>query len=408
MPIQSVSEITYYIRDLFAFDETLKDVWIKGEVSNMRPASSGHWYFTLKDQEAQIRCVMWRSAASRQSVVPQDGDELEVHGSISVYEVRGEYQLYADLIRPVGVGDLYQQFERLKAQLAVEGLFDADRKREAPEFPLKIGVVTSPTAAAFQDILNVLSRRFPIAEVVLSPTLVQGGEAAGQIVRAIGRLNAYSDVDVIILSRGGGSIEDLWPFNDEFVARTVADSRIPVITGVGHDTDFTIVDFVSDARAPTPSAAAELATPDIAEWRETLMELDADLISIIGEYLNNKRERIRVVDRNLQHVSPVQFIRNSRQRVDDLQGRVGQLGRSHLNLLRERLQSRISALNAANPDAILSRGYAIVTESESGKRIISELDAEPGTGITIQLKDGQLKARIEDKETHGLYRRTLF
>jgi exodeoxyribonuclease VII large subunit len=406
--IQTVSEVTAHIRDLFELDETLQDIWVSGEVSNMTRATSGHWYFTLKDSDSQLRCVMWRSSAALQSVVPQNGDALEVHGRVGVYEPRGEYQLYADLIRPVGVGDLYQQFERLKARLAEEGLFDAERKRRWPDFPHQIGVVTSPTGAALQDVLNVLRRRFPLAEVILSPTMVQGAEAAPQIARALERLNTHTEVDVILLCRGGGSIEDLWPFNEEIVARAIAASRIPVITGVGHETDFTIADFVSDERAPTPSAAAAQATPDIAEFQEHLRYLDARLYESIQDTITRAEDNLNALQRALGHVSPESHIRTSRQRIDDLNARLAYGQRRMISLLRERLGSRTAALMAANPEAILKRGYAIVTRSEDGRRVASELDAAPGTGITIRLRDGELKARVEDKAAHEQYRRTLF
>jgi exodeoxyribonuclease VII large subunit len=405
---QTVSEVTRYIRSLFELDETLQDVWITGEVSNMKVANSGHWYFTLKDNDAQLRCVMWRSSTSRQPVLPNDGDALEVHGRISLYEPRGEYQLYADRIRPVGVGDLYQRFEQLKAKLADEGLFDADRKRSWPAFPRKIGIVTSPTTAAFQDVLNVLRRRFPLAEVILSPTPVQGNEAPPHIIAALDRLNHHTDVDVIIMCRGGGSIEDLWSFNDEQVARAVAGSRIPVITGVGHEIDFTIVDFISDLRAPTPSAAAEQATPDLSEIQAALRLLSERLDGMMYDYLLNAENRLTLLERNLQRSSPQNTISSSRQRIDDLNGRLLRQQNAFTRLLRERLSSRTAALNAASPDALLKRGYAIVTRSDDGQRVTSELDASPGTGITIQLRDGELKARVEDKDTHGHYRRTLF
>lgn len=405
---RTVSQITAYIRALLEGDDVLGDVWVSGEISNMTRASSGHWYFTLKDNDAQLRCVMWRSAASKQNVIPQNGDAVEVHGGIGLYEPRGEYQLYADLIRPVGLGDLYQEFERLKAKLEAEGLFDAERKRGYPAFPYKIGVVTSPTAAAFQDIQNVLRRRFPLAEVILSPTMVQGTEAAAGIVAALARLNEFTDVDVILLCRGGGSIEDLWSFNDERVARAVASSRIPVITGVGHETDFTIVDFVSDERAPTPSAAAEMATPDLQALRIELDELDIHLNSLMIDRLHNASSSLNNLQRTLGHVSPANAIRANRQRIDDLNARVLNNQRGLLRLLRERLMSKTASLNAANPEALLARGYAIITRSDDGRRIVSELDTTPGMGITIRLRDGELNARVEDKDTHERYKRTLF
>lgn len=403
----SITELTAYIRDLFDRDETLMDVWVHGEVSNMKAAASGHWYFTLKDSDAQLKCVMWRSSAIKQSSVPRDGDALAVHGRIAVYEAQGAYQLYADEVRPVGVGDLYAQFERLKSKLDADGLFAQERKRPIPLFPRKIGVVTSPTAAAFQDIQNVLRRRFPLIELILSPTLVQGDEAAPQIVTAIRRLNAHTDVEVILLIRGGGSIEDLWCFNDERVARAVAASNIPIISGVGHETDFTIVDFVADYRAPTPSAAAEIATPEIAELREGVRRLSDTLYLLIDDKLTGMRADLNTTQRTLGYVSPSNRLRSARQRVDDISARMLSLQNQRIALLRERVKGRADALNSANPKAILERGYAIVTRSEDGKRI-TEAREKPGTGITITFKDGELKARVEDKESHERYKRTLF
>lgn len=405
--IKTVSDLTQHIQSLFDHDADLQDVWVRGEVSNMTKASSGHWYFTLKDSESQIKAVMWRSSVAKQTTIPNEGDALEVHGKVSLYAPRGEYQLYADKIRPVGMGDLYQQFERLKSKLYDEGLFDAERKREHPTYPTKIGVVTSPTAAAFQDILNVLRRRYPLVEVILSPSQVQGADAPPQIVDAIGRLNAYSDVDVILLCRGGGSIEDLWAFNNEEVARAVAGSRIPIITGVGHDTDFTIVDFVSDERAPTPSAAAELATPDISEMREQFGRLYEALIGLTYDQILNRRTRLESLQKTMAYVSPQTTIRNMRQRIDDLNIRLVNKQQAEFNLLKERLQSKTSALEAASPRAILRRGYAIITR-EDGLRVVSELDVKPGTGVSIRLKDGEVKARVEADTDGEPHQRSLF
>jgi exodeoxyribonuclease VII large subunit len=404
----SVTEITTTIREIFESDERLQDVWVSGEISNLTRASSGHWYFTLKDSAAQLRCVMWRSAALKQTTIPRDGDAIVAHGRVSVYEPRGEYQLYADEVRPVGLGDLYQRFEELKRLLEAEGLFDAERKRPIPLFPRCIGVVTSPEAAAFQDIQNVLRRRFPIVKVILSPTIVQGAEAPPQIVRALERLNQNADVDVILVCRGGGSIEDLWAFNDERVARAIAASRVPVISGVGHETDFTIADFAADLRAPTPSAAAEIATPNMDDLREAIRRVDSQLIEVMDNQLYNLKNNLIVMQRSLRLVSPESDIQTFRQRVDDMNARIVTRQRNFLALLRERLTARERALFAANPDAILARGYAIVTRSEDGQRIKAEADAPSGTGITITLQDGELKARVEDKAAHERYKRTLF
>lgn len=404
----TVAELSTYIHDMFDLDDTLQDLWVNGEISNMTRAASGHWYFTLKDANSQIRCAMWRSSTERQSFSPQNGDAVTVHGRVSVYEPRGEYQLYADLIRPLGVGDLYARFEQLKAQLEAEGLFAPERKRELPPFPRRIGVVTSPEAAAYQDIQNVLRRRFPLAQVILSPTPVQGDPAPPRIVAALERLNRYDAADVILLCRGGGSIEDLWAFNDERVARAVAASSIPVITGVGHETDFTIVDFVADDRAPTPSAAAEHATPDIAELHAALRAARDVLDTQLSDRIRYLRDDIDAARRTLGHISPQRQIITLRQRIDDRQARLEREQQQTLARLSERLAGRIAALHAADPRALLARGYAIVTRSDNGARVDSAGAAQPGDGITIHLHDGELAARIEDKDSHERYTRTLF
>jgi exodeoxyribonuclease VII large subunit len=404
----SITELTTTIREMFEVNENLLDVWVQGEVSNMKRAASGHWYFTLKDSGAQLKCVMWRSSAERQSARPDDGDAILAHGYISVYEPQGVYQLYADAVRAVGTGDLYRQFEQLKAKLESEGLFDPARKRPLPPFPKQIGVVTSPEAAAFQDIQNVLRRRFPLVELILNPTLVQGVDAPPQIVKAIERLNQHTAVDVILVIRGGGSIEDLWAFNDERVARAIAASRIPVITGVGHETDFTIADFVSDLRAPTPSAAAEIATPDGDQLHERLRELTDKLSGLIDDQFFTRQSNLASSRRTLGHISPAARIRNFRQRIDDSTLRLGTLESARIRQLNERLQARVAALKAADPRAILKRGYAIVYRSDDHTPITQSKSVKPGQGITIQLQDGELKARVEDIETHERYTRTLF
>src|SRR5512144_1311890 len=268
----TVSKLTFFIRRLLEENETLQDVWVQGEISNLSRPASGHIYFTLKDSTAALKCVMWKTSAARLQMGLQDGMEVEVHGRIGVYEVSGQYQLYADQIRPVGEGALYQEFMRLKAMLEAEGLFAPERKRPIPMFPRTIGIVTSATGAALRDILNTLRRRLPLVQVFLAPSPVQGVEAPPALVKAIQSLNRLSP-DVILLARGGGSIEDLWAFNDERVVRAVAGSSAPIICGVGHETDFTLCDFAADLRAPTPTAAAELAT------QITIQDLSAALDS---------------------------------------------------------------------------------------------------------------------------------
>lgn len=389
----SVTQLTNHIRELFELDEQLQDVWVEGEISNFRRAASGHLYFTLKDSGAQLKTVMWKSSALNLLVMPREGDSILAHGYVSLYPDRGEYQLYADVLRPVGIGDLYRRFELLKAKLEAEGLFDEARKRPLPLFPRRIGVVTSPTTAAFQDVLNVLRRRFPLVEVVLSPTLVQGAEAPPQIVRALERLNALTDLDVILVCRGGGSIEDLWAFNDEAVARAIVASRIPVISGVGHEIDFTIADFAADYRAPTPSAAAEVLTPDIQDLALGVERLSRHLSDAFNDSMIRRREALDDAERMLKQLSPLVRVRSIRQRIDDWGIRMATAQRGRLALLRERVAAREQALTAANPDAILQRGYVLVSDPVTGKRIKSV--GEVGERITVRFHDGSIEAKVK-------------
>jgi exodeoxyribonuclease VII large subunit len=403
----SVADITAYIGALFDGDGALQDVWVQGEISNMTVASSGHWYFTLKDGQAQLRCALWRSSAARQGFRPENGDAVLAHGRVSVYAPRGEYQLYADSVQRAGLGDLYARLEQLKEKLRAEGLFDRPRQR-IPAFPLRVGIVTSAEAAAFQDVQNVLRRRFPLAQAILSATPVQGSSAPAQIVAALARLNAHDACDVILLVRGGGSIEDLWAFNDEGVARAVAASRIPVISGVGHETDFTLVDFVSDLRAPTPSAAAEQAAPDLADLRAGLSAMAFALDSAALARIETLRALTAAAARTLGHMTPARRVTLLRQRVDDRAARLERQQRQQIALLRERLAARRAALEAASPQAILARGYAIVTHT-SGARVSGVADAKPGDSLSIRLHDGTLSARvISEEEPHEPHQRSLF
>lgn len=390
----SVRELNAYIRRLFELDDDLQDMWVEGEVSGFKKAEpSGHCYFNLKDGKSQIACVMWRSSAAQQAVLPKDGDAVMAHGAVTIYEERSTYQLYVDRIRPVGVGDLYRQFELLKQKLEAEGLFDEERKRPLPDFPKRIGVVTSPSAAAFQDVQQVLRRRFPLVEVLLSPTLVQGIDAPAQIVKALERVNARDDIDAILVCRGGGSIEDLWAFNDEQVARAIASSRVPVVSGVGHETDFTITDFVADVRAPTPSAAAEMMTPDVYDLRLGLDRLSTELKSVVDYALLRRRDLMADQNRALRQLSPLTRVRTYRQRIDDWGLRLTSSQRGRLRLLRERVEARERALGAASPQAILERGYAMVSDPITGKRITSA--AEVGERINVQFRDGSIGAKVE-------------
>ena len=393
----SVSDLTIYIRELFEIDFRLQDVEVSGEISNFTRARSGHLYFALKDEAAQLKCVMWRSSAERLRFRPQDGDAVVANGRISVYEASGVYQLYADRLEPAGRGDLAQAFEMLKQRLADEGLFDAEYKKPIPRFPKKIGIVTSADAAALRDILNVLRRRYPLVQVLIAPTLVQGNEAPPQIVRALQWLDGRSDIDTIIIARGGGSMEDLWAFNDERVARAIFAARHPIISGVGHEVDFTITDFVADMRAPTPSAAAELAVPDVADWQPILHGLRAKLAADMLDNLEQKQWQVQSLARALRHLSPQVGLDNQRQRVDGLYGRL------HNTILRrlDREQNRLAVANtglfAYSPLATLSRGYAIVRDG-NGRIVRSRQTVSVGQPLSVQVSDGQFAVTVTDED----------
>ena len=392
----SVQAVTGYIQNLLDDDSILGNVRVQGEVSNLTKAASGHWYFTLKDSKAQLRCVMFRSAAQYVRLAVKAGDEILVQGRVGVYAVRGEYQLYVNYIEAVGgTGDLHRQFEALKAKLDAEGLFDAAYKASIPDFPRRIGIVTSPDAAAYQDILNVLRRRFPLARVILSPTAVQGGEAAGQIVMAIHALNRQPDIDVIIIARGGGSIEDLWCFNDERVARAVAACRRPVISGIGHEIDFTIVDFAADLRAPTPSAAAELAAPNREELWLDVDRLANRLDALFESSLTDRRQALQGARRSLDYATPLKDIRPAQQQLKERQRRLERVIRQDMERLGEALSARSNALDAANPANILARGYALVYD-EDGTLIRSARQVSRHQRLRIKLHGDQIKVRAED------------
>jgi len=394
--VYSVSAITAYIKRRLDSDLTLQNLWLEGEVFNWRPAPSGHVYFTLKDSNASMRCVMWRSTVSQLSYLPKgDGEAVLAHGHISVYESSGQYQFYVDDLEPVGLGALHAQFEQLKARLAREGLFDETRKRPLPPFPRRIGLVTSPVGAALRDILNVLRRRYPLVEVILSPTQVQGEEAPPQIVSALQALSRLEGVGVIILARGGGSLEDLWAFNDERVARAVAASPVPVVCGVGHETDFTIADFAADMRAPTPSAAAELVTPDRDELSRRVGLLKSQLTTVIHDTVARRRLTLAGEMRALQRVSPLVWIEGRRQRVDEL-SHVAQRTMQHRSALnRERLNGVWLRLTALNPHATLARGYAIVRRADDGRVVNRVAQVSPGDQLAVQVSDGTFQTVVQ-------------
>ncbi len=385
--VWTVSEATGYIRDIFELDHRLQDMEIEGEISNFTQARSGHLYFTLKDARSQIKCVMWRSQAQRLRFRPQEGDAVVAHGRISIYEASGAYQLYASKLRPVGIGDLAQAFEQLKAKLAAEGLFAVERKQQLPPLPRKIGIVTSADAAALRDILNVLSRRYPIGEVLIAPTLVQGNEAPAQIVQALRWLDGRDDIDLILVSRGGGSIEDLWAFNDERVARAIANAEHPIISGVGHETDFTIADFVADVRAPTPSAAAELATPDFSDMPQTLQIIQQSLTRQITQRIQHHQQTVHELTRALNYLGPNTQLTHHRQQVDMLTAQLETEISRHLERQQNRIALLTTRLQAVSPQETLARGYAIVRTAD-GTMIRSAEQIQPQQTLHVQVADG--------------------
>lgn len=387
----TVSKLTFYIRKLLEEDETLQDVWVQGEISNLSRPASGHVYFTLKDSSAALRCVMWRTSAARLGIPLQDGKAVEVHGKLGVYEVSGQYQLYVDQIRPMGEGALYQEFIRLKTMLEAEGLFAPERKRPIPLFPQRIGIVTSATGAALRDMLNTLRRRLPLVEVLLVPSPVQGIEAPPALVNAIQSLNLQAP-DVIILARGGGSIEDLWAFNDERVVRAVALSTVPIICGVGHETDFTLCDFAADLRAPTPTAAAELATQiTLQDLAATVTNYQSRLVKSVAEYLNLQKSVLGSLLTQMKYVSPDRRIQSERQRVDELARRAHASLVHKIQLQSTHVQGMQRRLAALNPDAVMARGYSVITRKDDG-RIVSRV-SQASEEMKVRVRDGEFEVK---------------
>jgi exodeoxyribonuclease VII large subunit len=393
----TVSGLTRYLSQRLAEDPLLQDVWVEGEISNLSRPTSGHLYFTLKDDATQLRCVMWRSEAARLRLALSDGMAVTAHGYISIYEAGGLYQLYVDSLRPAGEGALFQEFLHLKERLAAEGLFDTARKRPIPSRARRIGVITSPTGAALRDILHVLRRRNPLAEVVFASAPVQGEDAPPRLVEALERLNRIARPDVILLARGGGSLEDLWAFNDERLVRAIVASTAPVISGVGHETDFTLADFAADLRAPTPTAAAELATPITLEdlravWQNQQERLRAGLQTA----LVNRRQALRQLQTRLEFSSPARRIQSERQRLDEWARRLIAAPLQRLHLTRTRLRGLEDHLHALNPWAVVQRGYAIVTRQTDGQIITSRQSVQRGEALQVRVRDGAFGVAVTD------------
>ena len=418
----TVSEITAILRSVVEAEPRFQDCWIEGEISGLARPGSGHIYFRLKDDKSQIKCAIFRQAGSRLKFPPKDGDTVLLHGKLGIYDARSEYQIIGDRMEPAGVGALQLAFERLKEQLAEEGLFDPEHKKPLPPFPKRIGVVTSATGAALQDILRMLSKRYPLVEVVLCPTLVQGDEAAPMIARSIERLNRFSDIDLLIVGRGGGSIEDLWAFNEEIVARAIFASAIPIVSAVGHETDFTISDFVADLRAPTPSAAVEMIVPDRAELGRKIDDFEVRLEHSIKAHIASARaelsnidnrivpsQRIDAINRFYQRIDGLeaQSLREVKQRLTDARGELDrfatplkQLATQHVKTNMEKWNVVSAQLAALNPIATLARGFS-VCQRKNGEVITDASQTADGEALDVLLSRGALTCEVLEKKTES-------
>ena len=391
--VYSVAQLNNYVKSLMDYDLTLKALFLVGEISNFKAHSSGHMYMTLKDDKSSIKAVMFRGNASKLKFMPTDGMKIIAFGSVSVFERDGAYQFYIENMQPDGVGSLSIAFEQLKEKLQKEGLFDTSAKKPLPKYPKTVGVVTSPTGAAFQDICNVLGRRWPMARIVISPALVQGETAPRSIVEAIEDLDASGEADVIIVARGGGSIEDLWCFNDERVARAIFDAKTPIISGVGHETDFTIADFVADMRAPTPSAAAEIVVPDVLAERDHIMQLSMRSQKLMLNRISTLRTSLNLLTSRNVMQGPVALINERRLLLDNFVDRMNAAVSAKVSGDKSNFVVLASKLDAFSPLKVLSRGYSI-TEGDKGV-IKSVEDVSPGDKISIRLNDGTIRAEVE-------------
>ncbi len=392
----SVTQLNEFIKNLIDNTAQLNHVYVKGEISNFKNHyGTGHFYFTLKDDGGLIRAVMFRSSASKLKFMPENGMRVVVHGRVSAFVRDGQYQLYADSMEPDGVGALYIAYEQLKKRLESEGLFDPARKKPLPKIPTRVGIITSATGAAVRDMIHVAGRRFPFAKLILYPSLVQGPGAAAQLIEGVQYFNRTASVDVIILGRGGGSIEDLWAFNDEALARTVAASRIPVISAVGHETDFTICDFVADRRAPTPSAAAEIALPETAELKRKINNIISREYAVLTQIIARRREHLTRLAQSRGLSSPMNVIDDKRMNVAALTERLALSQNNTLAIRQAQLKAIAGKMEALNPLAVLSRGYSAVY-GEDGTIIKHTEQLNPGASVTFRLSDGEADAQIRE------------
>lgn len=398
--ILSVSQLNFYIKSLFESDSKLGDLLIQGEISNLKDHyQSGHLYFSLKDDKSIVKAVMFSSSAKRLKFLPEDGMKVIVRARVSLYEVTGQYQLYVEDMQPDGIGALNLAYEQLKNKLQTEGLFEVKNKKAIPKYPERIGVVTSDTGAAIRDIENILFRRYPIAEVILCPVLVQGESAPEQIVDAINRFNKIMACDVMIIGRGGGSIEDLWAFNDERVARAIYDSKIPIISAVGHETDFTISDFVADLRAPTPSAAAELSVPDINDIFDNLNSYRLCMNKEINFILERNQKELSNLLKSLKSRSPERIIEEKRNNLDILSSSLVRAFECALSYKKEKFTELNSKLDMLSPLKVLSMGYSVAM-LRNNKPIKSVKEVSKNDALKLKLADGEICCTVDNEKVY--------
>lgn len=389
----SVSDVNNYIKRVVDNDFILNNVLVSGEISNFKLHSSGHAYFSLKDSGSKINCVMFKSYAQSLRFMPEDGMKVVVKGKVSLYVKEGSYQLYCEDMKREGVGELYIAFEKLKDTLEKEGLFDIKNKKAIPEYAENIGVITSPTGAAIRDIINVTKRRNSKVNLIIYPSAVQGAGASQEVIKGIEALNHREDIDVIIIARGGGSIEELWSFNDEELARAIYKSKIPIITGIGHQTDFTIADFVGDRRAPTPSAAAEVAVFNLNEFNNLLEIHKKRMNSLIMNVIKEKYNKINLLKRTIDYNSPQKIVVNEYQKIDRIKDNLNKNMNLNVEKKKEVLKRVYQLLNAHNPLGVLNKGYSII-EDENNK-VIADINAiDYGKNVTIIMKNGRKKFKI--------------
>lgn len=392
--VYSVSQLNNYVKGILDRDENLVHVFVTGEISNFKAHYSGHMYMTVKDETSSVKAVMFAGNASKLRFTPENGMKILVLGKVSLFTRDGSYQLYIDDMQPDGVGALNMAFEQLKKKLEAEGLFRQEHKKPIPRFPERVGVVTSATGAAVQDIFNVLKRRFPAAEVVLRPCQVQGDGAAEDIAKAIYEFNILKGADVLIVGRGGGSVEDLWAFNEEVLARAVFASEIPVISAVGHETDYTICDFVADLRAPTPSAAAECAVPDRLELLARLTSAKQHICSLVRNRFDTEREKLNAIGKNAALYDPLYSINEKKRELVYLEDKLSSMVTSELEKNKSRVSATAGKLDALSPLRVISRGYALV--EKNGRTVTKTADLQTGDFIRIKLSDGSFSANVKE------------